>query len=133
MDSIALDCHVCAKHVDEVIGAIGGTGPALAVAADIGSPLRPDLSSGVRVNSGIYLRVASDGLVRRFAEGGRSALPLCDAIQAGQMLICFSHVKRSWDSSMANSTSSNGLGIATQVTWTLPTPDGAISRWWWSL
>ena len=89
MDGMALDCHVCAEHVDEVIGAIGGTEPALAVATDIGGPLRPDLSSCVQVNPGVYLRIASDGLVRRLTEGGRSALPLCDAIQAAQMLDMF--------------------------------------------
>ena len=112
MDGMALDCHACAEHVDDVVGAIriGEAEPALAVAAGIGGPLRPDVSSYVRVYPGIYLRVASDELVRRFIGGGRSALPLCDAIQAAQMLDMFfpregvmgfadgefNHFKRSW-------------------------------------
>ena len=81
---MALSCHVCAEHVDDIVG--GGAELALAVAAGIGGPLQPDLSSCVRVDPGIYLRVASDELVRRLVEGGRSALPLCEAIQAAQML-----------------------------------------------
>ena len=101
---------MCAEHVDDAVGAIGGAEPALAVAMGIGGPLRPDLSSCVRVKPGIYLRIASDGLARKLIEGGKSALPLCGAIQAAQMLDMLSpreevmgladgelnHFKRSW-------------------------------------
>ena len=64
MDSIALDCHVCAEHVDDVVGAIGGAGPALAVATGIGGPLLPDLSSCVRANPGIYVLESRVGWAR---------------------------------------------------------------------
>ena len=55
----------------------------------IGGPFGPDLSTCVRVDPGAYLRVASDALMRRLVEGSRTALPLCEAIQAAQMLDMF--------------------------------------------
>ena len=89
MDGMDLGCPVCAEHVDDIVVAMGGDGFALEVVANIGGPLRPDLSTCVRVDPGAYLRVASNALVRRLAEGGRSALPICEAIQAAQTLDMF--------------------------------------------
>ena len=84
-----LCCSVCAEHVDGIEVAMGRRGPALEVVWGIGGPLRPDLAAFVRVDPGGYLRIASDGLVRRFSRESKSALPLSEAIQAANILDMF--------------------------------------------
>ena len=81
-----LCCPVCAEHVVSIEKAMGGSGPALEIVGGIGGPLRPDPATFLRVDPGGYLRIATDDFVRRLSREGRSALPLSEAIQAGQML-----------------------------------------------
>ena len=86
----------------------------------IGGPLRPDPSTCVRVDPGAYLRVASDALVCRLVAGGRAARPLCEAIQAAQMLDMF--FPRDGVMGFADGCTT------TRVTWITLTQGGAMSH-----